>query len=308
MAKEKVLSQMAVLAIVEANSGTYEEPTQVVPAQKSGIWDIEVDKDEIDPLSAYQGSKRTDIITDFANVPIALEGRLPDSKDLIDVLLRGCGLVGVTDGNVTTYRYNTSDNKTLSLKQVAKRETTQVNGARGSFKISAKAGEAVKITFDFKSNLKDVVELASDAADNTIPDLADFGSVFMTKACDAYLLNANNASLKEFEFDLKADVIATKETCPGGCYTKDTKPEVTLKMSVTPDNEGAFSDLKSGKEFNLVVPFFDINGIKRWEFHSPKLVVIDNKKPDEDGVLNVDRTLECRKVAGDDNFELKYFA
>ncbi len=308
MAKKRVLSQMAILAILESESGLFLEPTKVVPASKSGIWDIDIDKEEIDPLASHQGSKRTEIITDFATVPIKLEGRLPKDKDLIETLFRGCGLVGTIDNNITTFRYSTNDDKTLSFKQVALRESILASGSRGTFTISAKAGESVKVNFDFKGNLHDAVELEPDADDNTIPTTPDFDGVYMAKNCDAITLNGESASLREFEFDLGGDIGVAKETCPGGNWSKDIKPEVKLKMSVTPDNEGAFSDLKSGKEFVLHVPFFDIDGVKKWEFVSPRLVVIENKKPDDEGLLTVERTLECRKVNGDDNFEIKHFA
>ena len=309
MAKKRVLSLFAILATIEDTAGLYKDPadTEAIPAQKGEIWTPDVSKEDIDPLSNVRGARRTEVNANFATVPIKIDMRFPANHTHIAPLLQGCGVVGTVADNITTYRFNSTNEATLSLKQVAKRETTKVSGARGSFKISCKAGESAKIEFDLKANLQDVIELAPGADDNVIANTPDVESVFMTKDCTAYLVNGNAASFKEIELDLGGDIVVEKETCSLPAWIKDIKPELKVKMSVTPDNEGAFSDLKSGKEFSFVIPLFDIDGVKKYEIIAPKCVVIDNKKPDKDGVLSVERTLECRKVNGDDNFEIKAY-
>jgi len=297
-----------VAVIVESVSGTYELPVAVLPLQRgNAIWNPTYDTDENDPLSKFQGSKTTTVITDFSAIEVSAEMKMPSDHTQIAVPLAGCGIAPTVEVGYVSYLYDSTKDTTLSMQQVGYRKKTSAYGARADLTITAEVGQAAMIMFDFKSTLNEVVQLGSVEADNVIPDSPALESVFMTKDCLAYTVNGNPAHFKKVELALGADVFTPKDTCSGASYTNDIKPQLKVTMSVTEDNEDAFNDLASGTEFNFVIPLFDNAGVKKWEIIVPSCVAIEQGTPEENGRLNVERTLECRKVLGDDNFELRAY-
>ena len=308
MAGKYIADSSAVLIALESTPGTYEEPTTVLPIEKGGdMWVPEWDKDEFNPESAYHGSKETTIITDFATMPVTAKMRLPADNSMISTALAACGVAGtaITDG--ISYAYSTAAKETVSLMQVGERDTTRAYGERANFTLTCEVGKPAMVNFEFKGMFKEQVRLGSSDADNTIPPTPSFETVFMTKNCTAYLVNGNQAHFTKVELNLNADIGTAKDTCPGPSWTKDTKPELIVSMMDSIDNEQSFADLQSGKEFNFIIPLFDVNGVKKWELIVPKCVVIEHKKPKNEGRIALDRTFECRKVNGDDNFELRAY-
>ena len=301
-----VLDRAALLVKKEDSSGTYVDADFVLPVNRgAGVLEVKFDKEEVDPMSSSLGSKYNIVNTIFAQVPLEVKFNLPSDKNLVDTLFRGCGVVGSDVDDGVEYKYDSSNMDTLSFKQIALRELTKAKGARGDLTITAEAGKAVEVSFNFESFLE---EQTKSGSDNSVPESPIFEPVFMSNECNAYLVNGNSASFSKIEFKLNADTVAPKESCSGGCYTKDIKPELSVEMSDSLDNANSFDDLKNGTEFNFVLPFFDLQGNKKWEIISPKCVVIEHKKPESEGRITVNRTLECRKVNGDDNFILKYYS
>ena len=307
MGNTYVGDRSAIKIDIETVSGVYQAPTIVLPLEKgAGVWEPALDKDEANPIAANHGSKETTLITAFASVSASSKMKLPSDHTLVAAAFECCGVVGTAITSVGTgYAYDSAKKSTASMLQMGERKSTLVYGARSDFGLVCEIGKAAEISFDFKSTLKEVVQLDSGDADNTIPDTPGFEKVFMTKDCAAYLVNGNTAHFKKVAFNLGAEVVVPKDTCSGAAYTKDIKPELQVTMSVTEDNEDAFIDLKSGTEFNFVIPLFDVHGVEKWQLIAPKCVVIDQKTPVNEGRIDVDRTLECRKTAGDDNWELR---
>lgn len=305
MAGGYVLSVAAVLASLEATPGVFTTPNSVLPLERiDGLWEPKLDKDESNPSSGYHGAKETTIIADFATIEETLKFKMPSDHTLIAPLLNACSVEGSAVESVgTVYKYNTNSSKSLSLREVGKRRVTDVSGVKATFTLSAEVGKAAELNFEVKGQLVGVTNRAGDE-ENSVADTPDFAPVFMTKECSAYLLNGNQAHFKKVEFKLGGEVVTPKDTCPGSAYIKDIKPELTLTMAVTPANEDAFNDLKSGSEFNVVIPFYDVDGNKKYTLQIPKCVAVEQKSPDSDGLLNVERTLECRKINGDDSFEI----
>ncbi len=292
----------------EAVPGTYVEPDVVLPMEKGGdLWEPKVDTDENDPLSAHHGSKETTVIADFAGVETDISIKIPTDHTLIEPLLGMCGLVGTSFAEGTSYAYSSTSKSTASLKQLGLREHTAVYGARASVDLSFEVGKAALMSFKMVSQLHEAVSLDAVDDDAVLPSVPSFEKCYMTKNCTAYLVNGQEAHFTKVDFSLGADVKQPKDTCSGSCYTMDTKPQLTVTMVADPDNAGAFADLKSGTEFNFVIPLFSVDGTKQWELIAPKCVVISQKKPKKDGLINIERTLECRKVNGDDNFELRKY-
>lgn len=308
MGTKYVSDRNAILMKTETVPGTYETPTVVLPLEKgAGVWQPSFDKVDVNPQSANHGSKETIIITAFADVPVSASMSLPSDHTLIAGAFGACGMGSSAITGGVTYKYDSTKKTTASLLQIAERKTTSAYGARADMSLTLEVGKVAEVSFDFKSQLKEVVQLASNAADNTIPVAPSFNKVFMTKNCEAYLVNGNAAHFKKVELKLNADIGQPKDTCAGACYTKDIKPELQITMSVTEDNEDAFDALKNGTQFNFVIPLYDAAGVKKYELVAPKCVVIDQKTPENEGRLDVDRTFECRKTNGDDNFELKAY-
>ena len=306
----KYISDRNVVQIgAETVAGTYEAPTAVLPVEKgTGVWAPNMDTDVSDPVSASHGSKETTIISDFATVDISSKMKLPSDHTLIASALLACGVSSSVITGGVAYAYDSANAGTASLLQTTERKTTAVYGARGDFSLMCEVGKSAEVSFDFKSQLKEVVQLGTAVTiDNVLPAVPGFETVFMTKDCAVYLVNGNAAHFKKVELKLGANIVVPKDTCAGECYTQDVKPELQVTMAVTSDNEDAFLDLKSGTQFNFVIPLFDNNGVKKWEIVAPKCVVIDQKTPVNEGRLDVDRTLECRKTLGDDNWELRAF-
>ena len=298
----------AIKISLEATPGTWVAPAIVLPLEKgTGLFEPEVDKDESNPVSGHHGSRETQAITAFSGVSFSPSMKLPSDHTLIAPLFAMCGVAATAIQGGTSYAYDSTKKTTASLEQISERKITQIYGARASFSLSCEVGKAAEISFDFESQLKEVIDLAAVDNDNVIPSTPAFEKVFMTKDCTAYLVNGQNAHFKKVDFTLGGDIKRPKDTCSGECYTEDIKPELQVTMAATPDTNGAFQDLKTGTEFNFVIPFFDINGVKKWELISPKCVVIDQKTPESEGLLNIERTLECRKVNGDDNWEIQTF-
>jgi hypothetical protein len=129
----------------------------------------------------------------------------------------------------------------------------------------------------------------------------------MKNDCSAYLINGNGANLESFEFKLAATTVKPKSTCPSA-YIQDVQPQLTLTISDSLENSMAFEDIRSGNEFNLVLPLYDINGNKKAEIVVPKAVPIEDNGAVDSGRVTITRTFELRKVNGDDNFEIKYYA
>jgi len=308
MAGKYIADRSAVLIKLETVPGTYEEPNTVLPLEKGGdMWVPEWDKQEFDPESAHHGSKETMIITDFATMPVTAKMRLPSDHTLISTALAACGVVGTAIQDGVSYAYSTASKDTVSLMQIGERDITRAYGERANFTLSCEVGQPAMISFDFKGMFKEQVRLGSGDPDNTIPSTPSFETVFMTKNCTAYLVNGNQAHFTKVELNLNADIGTAKDTCPGPSWTKDTKPELMVSMMDSIDNEQSFEDLQSGKEFNFIIPLFDVNGDKKWELIAPKCVVIDHKKPKDEGRIAIERTFECRKVNGDDNWELRAY-
>jgi len=303
-----IADKSAVLLKTEAAPGTYEEPTVVVPLERGGdMWSPEFDKDDFDPESGHHGSKETIIITDFATMPVEMKLKMPSDHTMITVALLACGIVSTAVGTTISYTYDTNTQGTCSLMQVGQRVTTRAYGERGDFGFSAEVGKAVEMSIGFKGMFKEQVKLGAADADNTIPDTPSFDAVYMTKNCAAYLVNGTQAHFTKVEFKQGADIGTPKDTCAGASWTKDVKPELMVSMMDDIDNAQSFNDLKNGTQFSFVIPFFDINGNKKWEFRSPKCVAIDHKTPKSEGLIAIERTYECRKVNGDDNWELVAF-
>ena len=300
-----IFDRAALLMKKESESGSYIEADIALPLERgAGVLDIEVDKKEYDPMSATLGAKENTVVTTFAKVPIEVKSRLGSVKTPFDVMLSACGMSESTEDNVSTFKFDSSNFDTFSFKQIAQREITKAKGARGDFSISATAGEAVEISFNFNALL---VGQDRSSSDNTIPASPMIEPVFLSNNCNDYLLNGNAADVEKIEFKLNADITTAKSSCSNGAYTQDIKPELTITLNDTIASSDSFDDLKSGKVFNVVLPFFDINGTKKWEIIIPKGVVIEHKKPAEDGRIKIERTLECRPTNGDDNFFIKYY-
>jgi len=299
---------VVVLIDTEAMPGTYQEPLTVLPMEKGGdLWEPKVDTDENDPLSAHHGSKETVVIADFAGVETDITIKVPTDHTLIAPLLAMCGLVGTAFAGGTSFAYSSTSKSTASLKQIGLREHTAVYGARASLDLTLEVGKAAEMSMKMMSQLYEAVSVDAADPDTVLPSVPSFEKVYMTKNCTAYLVNGQEAHFTKVDFTLGAEVKQPKDTCSGACYTMDTKPEITVSMVADPDNAGAFADLKSGTEFNFVIPLYSVDGTKQWELIAPKCVVISQKKPKKDGLINIERTLECRKVDGDDNFELRKY-
>ncbi len=308
MGNKYVSDRSAVEIKVEINSGMYVVPNIVLPLEKGdGVWEPSYDKDESNPFSSHHGSKETTIITAFAAVDVSSKIKLPSNHALVAAAFMACGVSATVAIGTVSYKYDSNNKSTLSMKQTLERKSVSVYGARANFSLSCEVGQAAELSFNFKSMLKEVAQLAPLAIDNIIPSVPSFEKVYMTKDCAAYLVNGNTAHFKKINFSLGAEVSTPKDTCAGASYTQDIKPELQITMSVTQDNEDAFGDLKSGTEFNFVIPLFNMAGVKKWELIAPRCVVIEQKTPENESRLDVDRTLECRKVLGDDNFELRTY-
>lgn len=308
MSGKYIADRSAVLIGVESAPGVYEEPTTALPLEKGGeLWVPEYDKTEFDPESAHHGSKETTIITDFSIVPVKATMKLPSDHTLVADALNACGMSAVAITGGVAYGYATANKNTVSMMQVSEREITRVYGARGDFSLVCEVGKPAEITFAFKGAFKEQTRLSPTDPDNAIPPTPAFDQVFMTKNCTAYLVNGNQAHFTKIELKLGADIGTAKDTCPGESWTKDIKPEMTVSMMDSIDNEQSFADLQHGTEFNFVIPLFDATGAKRWEIVAPKCVVVDHKKPKEEGRIALERTFELRKVNGDDNFELRAY-
>lgn len=289
----------------EAVSGEFETPNSVLPVkQGKGLWVPKWDTDKFTPASAHHGSNETVVITDFATQEVAIDMRFPADDTIIADLLVGCGVVStdVTDGR--SYAYSTGARDTLSLQQIAERVTTNASGARGDITLTCEVGKAVALKVDLKGTFREQIRLAGSDADNTLSEAPVTDSVYMTKNCTAYLVNGNQAHFTKVEFKLGADIGVPKDTCAGVSWTKDIKPTLAVHIKDSIDNEQSFNDLANGHEFNFVIPLFDINGTKKWELRVPKCVVVQHSTPAEDGLIAIQREYECRKVNGDDNFEL----
>jgi hypothetical protein len=293
---------------VEAVPGTYEEPTVVVPLEKGGdLWVPDFDKETFDPESGSHGSKETVVITDFASQSVSAKMKLPSAHGLIAPLLAACGVAATPITGGQSYAYSTVSKATASLMQVGQRVTTRAYGERGDLTLTAEVGKPVEIGFEFKGMFKEQVRLAATDPDNSIPATPSMDMVFLPKSCTAHLINGNQAHFKKIELKLGADIGTAKDTCPGESWTKDVKPELMITMMDDIDNAQSFDDVKNGTQFNLSIELHDINGVKKYELIVPKMVVIDHKTPKSEGLISLERTFECRKVTGDDNWELKAF-
>ena len=309
MANSYVFDLGALKVKAETNSGEYVEPNVLVPGKKGvGVLNPDSEKIEIDPMSNSLGSKYTVINGNFLQLPIEIDMPLPTDVALVETLFLGCGVESSAIDGGKEFKYVTSSNKTLSFKQVTERETTTAKGARGDFEINCEAGKETNIKFNFKSLFKDKAKVASGGANNSVPDSPVCEMVFMSDACSAYLVNGASAHFSKVALKLGGDVKIAKDTCSLGAYTQDIKPELEVELFDSVDNEQSFNDLKNGVEFNFVIPLYDVNGVKKWEIIAPKCVAIEHKNPTEDGRIKINRTLECRKVNGDDNFIIKYYS
>ncbi len=303
-----VLNRSSVKIGVESVSGVYEAPTDLLAMERGGeLWVPEVDMDTFDPLSGNHGSKETLVIDDFARMNVSAKMKLPSDYALVETAFLACGIVGndITGGKAFTY--STTQKDTVSLLQTAERVTTIGYGERANLEIMCEVGKAVETTFDFKGLFGEQVRLAPDAVDNVVDDTPPLKMVYMTKDCAAYLVNGESAHFTKVGFNLGADIGVPKDTCAGAAYTKDIKPELSITITDSIDNEQSFADIQNGVEFNFVIPLFGIDGTKYWEIIAPKCVVIAHKTPDNDGLISIERTFECRKVNGDDNFEIRGF-
>jgi len=303
-----IADRSAVLIGLETTPGVYEEPSTALPIEKgSDMWVPEFDKTDFDPESGHHGSKETTVITEFATMPVKATMKLPNDHTLISAALVACGMESTAITGGVSYSYTTSNKKTASFMQVSEREITRAYGERGDFTITCEVGNPAEISFEFDGMFKEQVRLAAADPDNTIPDTPAFDQVFMTKNCTAYLVNGNQAHFTKVELKLGASIGTAKDTCPGESWTKDIKPEMTVSIMDSIDNQQSFADLQNGTEFNFVIPLFDKNGVKKWEIIAPKCVVIEHKKPKNEGRIALERTFELRKVNGDDNFEIRAY-
>ena len=299
---------MAMSIAVEAVSGTFIAPTTVLPIERgSGSPEPKFDTDVSDPVNKYHGSKETTVNTDYATLEYSAKMKLPSNHALIAPAFAMCGVVGSAITGGTAYAYNTDSDSTASIVWTEERTTTEVRGARADFTLTMETKKAVEIDFSIKSILKQVVDLATADANNTIPTAPDISSVFMKNDCSVYLVNGQSARFKKVVLSLKAEVIVPDEMCAISCYTKDTAPELQISSPLTEENEASFDDLKNGTEFNFVIPLYDVTGVKKYELLAPKCVVVTQKKSESDRKLNVERTLECRRVSVDDAWELKAY-
>jgi len=293
----------------ENSNGEFVEPTVLVPANRGlGILNPDVSKIDVDPMANKLGSKYTVMNGNFATLPIKLDFKLPTDASLVEELFFGCGVTGSDIDGGKEFKFDTKNMHTLSFKQIAQRVTTTARGARGSFEISCDAGGAAEVSFDFKALFKEQTKVASGADDNSVPDCPSYDLVFMSEECSAYLVNGQSVHLSKFKFTLGGDTEISKDTCSLGAYTKDIKPELEIEVFDSVENEQSFNDLKNGVEFNFVIPFFDKDGVKKWEFIAPKCVAIEHSNPADGGRIKINRKLECRKVNGDDNFVIKYYS
>ena len=308
MANSYVFDLAALKVKAEVQNGEFIEPDILVPGSKGvGVLNPDVNKIEVDPMSNHLGSKYTVINGNFLELPIEIDMPLPTNVSLVETLFLGCGVVGSAIDGGKEFKFNTNNKTTLSFKQIAERETTTARGARGNFELSVESGGEAKIKFSFKSLFNDKVKLNANSANNSVPDSPVCEMVFMTDNCNGYLVNGNSVHFSKVTLKLGADVKVAKDTCSLGAYTQDIKPELEVELFDSVDNEQSFNDLKNGVEFNFVIPLYDANGTKKWEIIVPKCVAIEHDNPVEDGRIKINRTLECRKVNGDDNFIIKYY-
>jgi len=308
MADRYIRGGAALLITLESNNGEYVDPTKVLPVEAGmGILKPSFDTVDMDPLSIHQGSKETIVVTEFATVEFEAAMKLPNDKDLVDELFKASGLKREDVDGGAVYTYDSTTNQSASFKQIASRVETKTAGARGDLKISCEAGGVASLSVGIKSSLVSKTRLGSDAADNAIPSTPSYEAVFMTKSCDAYLVNGKSVHLQKVELALNAEITQPKSTCPMGAVGVDIKPQLSITIQDSLENEQGFEDIKNGTEFNFVIPLFDKAGNKKWEIVAPKCVAIEDNEPDSDGLLKLERTYECRKVDGDDNLEIRYF-
>lgn len=303
-----VLDRSSVKIGVESVPGVYELPTEVLPLDRGdALWVPELDKVEFDPLSGVHGSKEIVIIDDFATMKVSAKMKMPASYLLLATSLLACGMVpsDITGGK--SFSYSTAAKGTVSLLQTGERVTTTAYGERADMTLSCEVGKAAELSLDFNGLFGVQTRLASADVDNTIDNSPNLDMVFMTKDCTAYLVNGNSAHFTKVEFKLGADIGVPKDTCPGPAWTKDIKPELLVTINDSIDNAQSFADIQNGAVFNFVIPLFGIDGVKYWEIVAPNCVVIEHKTPANDGLISLERTFECRKVNGDDNFELQCF-
>ncbi len=308
MGGKYVNGKSAILIKKEAVPGTYEEPTVVIPVEKGdGLWVPEFDKEERDPESGHHGSKETVVLTDFATMPISASLKLPSDHTILAAAFAACGVMPTAVTGGFSYAYDSNSKDTASFMQVGERVTTRAYGERGDFTLTCEVGKAAEIGFEFKGQFKEQVRLGAADADNTMPATPSYESVYMSKSCTAHLVNGNQAHFTKVELKLNADLGVAKDTCPGESWTKDIKPELMVNIMDSIDNEQSFNDVKNGTEFNFVIALTNKSGVKKYELRSPKCVVIDHKTPKNEGNIAIERTYECRKVSGDDNWELVAF-
>jgi hypothetical protein len=292
---------------IEDVAGLYKEPTKLIPTKKGiGVYAPNTDKIKIDPMNNKLGAKYSVACVEFAEQSVDVDIPLPSNKTLLDEAFGACWMERIDDKGITTYKFNTNSNTTASIKQTAQRVITKITGAVGDFSISAKAGEAANIKFNFKGKLEEQRRLANVEDNNEVPDSPDFEPLFMKNDCASYLINGNGAVVDSFELNLNAKVVVPKNSC-SVAYIEDIEPTLKIVVSDTIENEMAFEDIKKAKEFNFVLPLFDINGNKKVEIVIPKGVPTEDKNPATEGRITIERTLECRRVVGDDSFEIRYF-
>ena len=303
-----VRDALALALIVEASSGTFLAPTAVLPMERgAGSPEPKLETDVSDPASSYKGSKKTTIITDFATVEYGAKLKLPSAHALVTPAFAMCGVVGTAFTGGVSYAFSSNNEDTCSMQFTEQRTITKVRGAKSGFELTAEVGKAVEVNFNTIGHLEAVEELGSADADNVIPATPDFSSVFMTSNCSAYLVNGASAHFTKVAFKLGATNATIKETCAISAFNVDVEPKLTVSMSLTEENEASFNDLKNGTEFNFVIPFYDIAGVKKYELIAPKCVAVEQKKSETDRKMNVEKTLECRQTSGDDAWELKAF-
>ena len=308
MASKYVFDLGALKVKTETNNGEFVEPDILVPGKKGvGVLNPEIEKIDMDPASNVKGSKYTVVNSNFTELAVEIETPLPTDASLVETLFLGCGVESSDIDGGKEFKFVTTSEKTLSFKQITERETTTGRGGRGDFELSVEAGKEANLKFNFKTLFKDKVRVAANAANNSVPDSPIANMVFMSDACTGYLINGNSAHFSKVTLKLGADVKVPKDTCSAGAYTQDIKPELEVELFDSIDNEQSFNDLKSGVEFSFVIPLYDANGNKKWELIAPKCVAVEHKNPANEGLIKVNRTLECRKVNGDDNFVLKYY-
>ena len=229
----KFIKKLALLAAIEATSGTAVVPTAAGAIEVSNVnlTPIEGDEVSLDVVRPFFGASAKIMVTLYRKVAfeVALAGVDPaGTLPGYETLLRGCGCNATnTPATSTVFAPVTDDMQSLSLHCVIDKMLYKMAGARGTVKAVVDAKGVPKLQFEFTGAFVPVEDVASMPAVNFSKFLVPLG---VNKRNTTLSFDGYNAACSSFQFDIGNSVV--KDDLTSVDSTEITGRESTLNVTM----------------------------------------------------------------------------